>query len=472
MGLGRNRHRLASLGVRPSATLAAATVVAAALALGGVALIGLVHSSLVDNLDAASYARARDVASLASAGRLQRVVASTGEDSAVVQVVDRSGTVQSASANVIGESPVLARPPASRKRVSVTASGLPIGGAGESFRIVAQPVVLSDGPGWIYVATSLRQVDVALDRLRTLLAVGLPLLLAVVAATIWGAVGRALRPVEQIRERAATIGGSDLQERVPVPSSRDEIARLAVTMNQMLARLEDSSQRQRRFIGDASHELRSPLSAMRAQVDVALTHPDAMEPHDVLRSVQHHAQRMTQLIEDLLFLARADEGGLTSTTETVDLDELVLAEMHRLRTHGSARIEVVATDPARVAGSQRDLTRMLRNLGDNALAHARTTVSIGLTATDRDATISVSDDGPGVPPEERLRIFSRFARVDEARARPRSGTGAGLGLSIARQIVDAHGGEISVVESSQFGHGARFVVRLPLKGSAKAAQTS
>ena len=146
--------------------------------------------------------------------------------------------------------------------------------------------------------------------------------------------------------------------------------------------------------------------------------------------------------------------------------------MHRLRTHGSARIEVVATEPARVAGSQRDLTRMLRNLGDNALAHARTTVSIGLTATDRDATISVSDDGPGVPPEERLRIFSRFARVDEARARPRSGTGAGLGLSIARQIVDAHGGEISVVESSQFGHGARFVVRLPLKGSAKAAQTS
>ena len=418
MGLGRKRHRLASLGVRPSATLAAAAVVAAALALGGLALIGLVHRSLVDNLDAASYARARDVAALASAGRLQPVVASTGEDSAVVQVVDRSGTVRSASANVIGESPVLARPPANRKRVSVTATGLPIGGAGESFRIVAQPVVLKDGPGWIYVATSLRQVNVAVDRLHTLLAVGLPLLLAVVAAAIWGAVGLALRPVEQIRQRAATIGGSDLQERVPVPSSRDEIGRLAVTMNQMLARLEDSAQRQRRFIGDASHELRSPLSAMRAQVDVALAHPDVMEPRDVLHRVQHHALRMTQLIEDLLFLARADEGGLTSTTETVDLDELVLAEMHRLRTHGSARIEVVATEPARVAGSQRDLTRMLRNLGDNALAHASTTVSIGLTATDRDATISVSDDGPGVPPAERLRIFSRFARMDEARARP------------------------------------------------------
>jgi signal transduction histidine kinase len=458
--------------VRPSATLAAAAVVAAALALSGVALIGLVHGSLVDNLDAANYARARDVASLASAGRLQRVVASTGEESAVVQVLDRSGTVVSASPNVIGESPVLARPPASRTRVSVTASGLPIGSAGESFRIAAQPVTLSDGPGWIYVATSLRQVNLALDRLRTLLVIGLPLLLAVVAAAIWAAVGRALRPVEQIRKRAATIGASDLQERVPVPSSHDEIERLAVTMNQMLGRLEDSAQRQRRFIGDASHELRSPLSAMRAQVDVALTHPEATDRHDVLSTVQHHTERMTQLIDDLLFLARADEAGLTSTTETVDLDELVLAEVHRLRAHGSVRIELVATDAARAAGSRRDLTRLLRNLGDNALAHARTTVAIGLSATDRDATISVSDDGSGVPPEERLRIFLRFARMDDARARLRGGAGAGLGLSIARQIVDAHGGEISVDESPQFGHGARFLVRLPLKGRANVRQTS
>ncbi len=457
----RDRKRPAP-GVRLTATLTAALIVAAAFALSGLALIGLVRHSLVSNLDATANARAQDVAALVRAGNLRPAVASTGQETAVVQVVNAAGRVVSASPNITGEGPVLAQPPAGRTRVNLTVRGLPIGEGAQQYRIVAQPVTLQDGPGWIYVATSLRQVEVAVNGLRNLLVVGLPLLLVLVAAAIWKAVGRALRPVEEIRQRAALIGGSDLQQRVPVPTTNDEIARLAETMNQMLARLEDASQRQRHFVGDASHELRSPLAAMQAQIDVALAHPNLTASTQVMQSLQGQSERMTQLIEDLLFLARADEGRLTSERGVVDLDELVLAEIRRLRAYGRANIEAGTTDAARVSGSARDLARLLRNLGDNAVAHARTTVSIGLTTTEVDATIMVTDDGPGVPIEERDRIFTRFARADQARARPRNGTGFGLGLAIARQIVEAHGGAIRIDEVTTAVRGASFVVRLPL----------
>jgi len=458
----RNDRRRAAPGIRLTATLTASAIVAGAFAVSGLMLVTLVQHSLVSNLDATAIARARDVAVLARAGRLPPIVSSTGQEVAVVQLVNGSGKVVSASANITGEGPVLAQSPAGRTRVNVTMTGLPIGAEGEQYRIVAQPVALPDGPGWIYVAISLRQVQVAVSGLRNLLLVGLPSLLLLVAAAIWMAVGRALRPVEEIRRQAARIGGSDLQQRVPVPPSHDEIARLAETMNQMLARLEEAAQRQRHFVGDASHELRSPLAAMKAQIDVALAHPNLTASTVVLLGLQHQSERMTQLIEDLLFLARADEGGLTSDMKIVDLDELVLAEIRRLRACRRASIEMGATDAARVSGSARDLVRLLRNLGDNALAHARTTVSIGLVTTTTDATITVADDGPGVPIGERDRIFSRFARADDARARPRNGTGSGLGLAIARQIAEAHGGAIGISETATPMRGASFVVRLPL----------
>ena len=461
MRLAGNRRR-ATPGIRLTATLTAVLIVAGAFAVSGLALIGLVQHSLVNNVDANAIARAQDVAALVRAGNLQPAVASTGQETAVVQVVDSAGKVVSASPNIAGEGPVLTQHPASRSRVSLTMTGLPIGEGAEQYRVVAQPVKLQGGPGWIYVATSLQQVEVAVNKLRNLLVVGLPLLLLLVAAAIWKAVGRALRPVEEIRLQAATIGGSDLQQRVPVPTTNDEIARLAATMNQMLARLEDASQRQRHFVGDASHELRSPLAAMQAQIDVALAHPNLTESTEVMQSLQDQSQRMTQLIEDLFFLARADEGRLTSERKIVDLDDLVLAELVRLRARHRAAIGAISIDAARVFGSARDLARLLRNLGDNALVHARTTVSIGLTATDVDATITVADDGPGVPLEERDRIFARFARADQARARPATGPGTGLGLAIARQIVEAHGGAIRVEEDGAPTRGARFVVLLPL----------
>ncbi len=447
-------------GVRLTATLAATAVVATAFAVSGVVLVALVHRSLLANLDTAAIARAHDVATLASTGRLQGTVPSTSEENSVAQVVGPSGTVLASSSNIEGEQPLLT-PPSSRRQTVLTRSGLPVGDTDQPFRVVAAPVTLGQGPGWVYVASSLRQVNTTVSRLTLLLVTGLPVLLLVIAAVIWLTVGRALRPVEQIRTRAAAIGAAELQRRVPVPGSRDEVARLATTMNEMLERLEAAALRQRRFVGDASHELRSPLSALRAQIDVALAYPDPVRQAQVLGRVRQQAERMTELIDDLLFLARADEGELERHLQRVDLDELVLAEADRLRSAGRTAVEVTGPDAAAVAGSERDLTRVLHNLGDNALAHAATTVTLGLRSSSGTAVLTVTDDGPGIPPADRLRVFERFTRLEEGRSR-QAGGGTGLGLSITQQIVRAHGGEITVEDRPDGRSGAVFAVRLPL----------
>ena len=453
----------ARLGVRASATALATAVVASALIVGGLLLVVLVHRSLVSGLDATANTQARNVAALAGIGRLPATVATTGDESAIVQVIDHAGDVVSASGNVTGNPAVLAAPPTRRAATAVNITGLPIADSGQSFRLVAEPVDLPTGPGWVYVANSLGQVHASVTRVTTLLAVGSPLLLIVVAAATWQAVGRALRPVEQIRRSAAAIGSKGLGQRVPVPPSRDEIARLAVSMNEMLARLQDADVRQRQFVGDASHELRSPLAALQAQVDVALTRRDAGPDRVVLRQVQDQAQRMGVLIDDLLFLARADERVERHLPgEPVDLDELLLTEVGRLRALGGPGVELVSFAAARTTGSARDLARMLRNLGDNAAAHAHHAVAYSLRRDHDQAVIAVIDDGPGIPPADRDRVFDRFVRLDQARARSRTVGGTGLGLAIAHQIVQAHGGEIVATDRDDGEAGAAFIVRLPL----------
>jgi len=454
----------APLGVRASATALATAVVASALVVGGLLLVVLVHRSLVSGLDVAGYTQARNVAALAGTGRLPATIATTGDESAVVQVVDQAGMVVSASGNVTGNPAVLATAPTRRIPTAVTIAGLPIADTGQSFRLIAEPVDLPSGPGWVYVASSLGQVDASVTRVGTLLAAGLPLLVVVGAAATRRAVGHALRPVERIRRGAAAIGAKGLGERVPVPAARDEIGRLAVTMNQMLTRLQDAALRQRQFIGDASHELRSPLAALQAQVDVALNCHHEDSDGDVLRHVQHQARRMGVLIDDLLFLARADERVEPATSdEPVDLDELVLTEISRLRAAGGPAIELVGLAAARTTGSARDLARMLRNLGDNAVDHAQRTVAFSLNRERDQAVIAVSDDGPGVPPADRARIFERFVRLDQARSRSQNvAGGTGLGLAIAQQIVQAHGGQIVATDRIDGKTGAAFIIRLPL----------
>ncbi|MEO6944282.1 MAG: HAMP domain-containing sensor histidine kinase, partial [Lacisediminihabitans sp.] len=419
-------------------------------------------------IDTTLGSRADQVVALSTtAAGLHGTIPATAQQSSLVQVIDLNGAVVAATANMRGDDgeggydgPVLPHPPASNRATisTITDSPLDIGG---SFRVLAKPVTLENGPGWVYVATSLAPVHAATNTVVVLFAIGLPLVLIIVGFTVWRAVTGALKPVDRIRKEAAAISAVDLTRRVPVPPSKDEIAKLAEAMNQMLDRLEAAAIRQNQFIGDASHELRSPLTALRAQVEVALAHPNLDESERVLRTVRDQVTRMTMLTEDLLFLARSTEAVPIAVSTAVDLDELVMAEIQRLREHGGPTITLVHMDAARTTGSGRDLARALRNLTDNARDHAHTEVRVSLMVHNAVAEITVTDDGSGIPEEDHEHLFERFTRLDDARTRNLTGGGFGLGLAIARQIALSHGGTRTAHDRTDGKPGAEFLLRIP-----------
>jgi signal transduction histidine kinase len=246
---------------------------------------------------------------------------------------------------------------------------------------------------------------------------------------------------------------------VPLPATRDEIDRLAATMNRMLDRLERVRVRERAFIADASHELRSPIAAIRQHAEVALAHPDRTSTIDLARVAHAESLRMQVLVDDLLLLARADEESPRTSRLPVDLDDLVFAEAARLRGDAAVTIDTSAVSPVRVDGDWAGLGRMLRNLVDNAARHAGGRVALALAERDSQAVIYVDDDGPGIAPADRHRVFDRFVRLDESRSRAVGGNG--LGLAIVAQIAAAHGGDVAVGDSPLGG--ARFSVRLPVR---------
>jgi signal transduction histidine kinase len=290
-----------------------------------------------------------------------------------------------------------------------------------------------------------------------LLAVGLPLLLAVVAVTTWIVVGRALAPVEAIRTEVDAISAAALHRRVPDPPADDEIGRLARTMNHMLARLEQAQARQRRLVSDASHELRSPVAAIRQHAEVALAHPDRTTVGELAGTVLAEDLRLQRLAEDLLLLTRADEHTLALRRRPVDLDDLVLAEARRLRGANGLRVDTSAVSAGRVEGDAAALRRMVRNLADNAARHADGRLALSVAERDGVVRLEVEDDGPGIPMADRERVFERFVRLDDARARDDGGSG--LGLAIVAELVAAHGGTVAIGSSSLGG--ARVEVTLP-----------
>jgi signal transduction histidine kinase len=299
---------------------------------------------------------------------------------------------------------------------------------------------------------SLDEVDRTVDSVTRVLVIGVPLLVGLVAALTWWLAGRALRPVEAIRAEAAAITASTIHRRVPEPATDDEVGRLAQTMNSMLDRLEESSLQQRRFVSDASHELRSPVASIRTQLEVALRRTDA-DWRAVAQKVLDEDQRLDEAVAELLELARAEEGAATEPTD-VDLDEVVLEETGRTYR---VPIDTHQVSAGRVRGSGAQLSRAVRNLLDNACRHAHAHVEVALEAVDDEVVLVVDDDGPGVPAEQRVRVFDRFTRLDEGRARDAGGVG--LGLPMVRAIVERHSGTVTV-DDAPIG-GARFVVRLP-----------
>ncbi|QFZ24444.1 HAMP domain-containing histidine kinase [Saccharothrix syringae] len=281
-------------------------------------------------------------------------------------------------------------------------------------------------------------------------------MLSVFGAVVWTATARVLRPVEAIRREMADITEHDLTRRVPVPRTRNEIAALANTVNATLDRLETAVQDNRRFVADASHELRSPIAALRAELEIATTHPGQADWPAVVDAALADTHRLQDLAGDLLLLTRLDHT-TTGYDGTVDLTELVRDHTDRRRTHHTLDVDL-PDHPVPVRGSRPLLDRLLGNLLDNAERHATTAITVRLDAADDQAVLEVLDDGPGIPPEDRERVFDRFTRLDDARTRDTGGTG--LGLSIARRIATNHHGMLQVIQRGRGG--ACFVVVFPL----------
>lgn len=312
----------------------------------------------------------------------------------------------------------------------------------------------------IVALESMATVDQSALTVVRVISIAFPLLLGVVALLVILLTARALKPVERISREVALITGSNLHNRISVPPARDEISELAVTMNQMLERLDDSAERSKRFVADASHELRSPLSVIQTELEVGLLHPEATDWQRTANDALEESRRMQRIVEDLLMLARADSGKvLVHTLLPVDMDDLVLGEAARLRLSGKLTVDTRAVSGGRVTGDPHYLLRVVRNLSNNAARHAQSRVTFALNKEGGFVQLEVADDGKGVPEELREKIFERFTRLDEARSRDNGGSG--LGLAIVRTIVEAHGGTVDVTGNRDGSKGARFVVRIP-----------
>lgn len=439
--------------------MVAALTVGAVLLLAAGAMLGLLNRSLLREIDTAASTRMDAIA-----GELTRTSVAELPDSlfevtgqvGVVQVIDAQGRIARES------NPKLATPLLDPGTVGERETARrPVPSYDEDLRVSARTVSAPDGRYVVLVAGDSESAEHTVKRVAALTAVGGPIVVVAAALATYLLVGRSLRSVEEIRSRVAVIGAAGLSERVPVPPARDEIARLAETMNDMLARVEAGHAAQRRFVGDASHELRSPLAVVTAALELARDRPEALDAELIGGTLLPEAERMRLLIEDLLTLAAADESGLEVRGDDVDLDDLAGAQVQALRSRGDHTVRT-AIEPVRIRGDQPKLARVLRNIAENAAAHARSTVAVTVLRDEEFGRVIVDDDGPGIAVADRERVFGRFVRLEADRARATGGSG--LGLAIVAEIVAAHGGSVTIGESPWGG--ARFVVDLPVAGPA------
>lgn len=431
--------------VRVRITVLAMVVFAIAAVVGSMVLVGSVRGSLEDGVR-----KENDVALAGLAAQVRGASDATGVGVAREDVLlPAAGAVMFRVSNPNGD--VIAGTPAF------------VTGYDGSVLISTQEVPTSNGKFTIAVASPLDGVRRAVDTVERYLILGIVVLVGLVGAAVWFIVRRALRPVEEMCSEVEEITHGTLHRRVPVPDTHDEIAHLAATMNEMLDRLQGAAARQREFVSDASHELRSPVAAIRTDLEVALSEGDGADWPSVARAVLAEETRLETLLGDLLLLAADDESAVTVAGTTVDLTELAAQEADRTRRVPvalDAPPDAAGTEPPTVAGSRAQLERALTNLVDNAVRHADQQVRISVaevTDTSPWVQVGVDDDGPGIPVADRERVFDRFTRLDDGRARDEGG--AGLGLAVVRSIATRHGGFVWA-GASPLG-GARFVLSLP-----------
>jgi signal transduction histidine kinase len=407
--------------VRVRLTIIATLAFAITISLAAFGLVRLVHNNLVDRIEETNQQQLNELAAAVERGDVQQ----PSEANAVCGYDFRGR--------------VVCYPASPPRRDGYEAAEREVG----NITLVAQQ--------------STEEVNRTVSAISTVLLVAVPVMIALVALAAWYFAGRALRPVEAIRQEAESITGATINRRVPEPDTDDEVGRLARTMNAMLDRLENSAQKQRQFVSDASHELRSPLASMRTNLEVALHNPDRADWPAVAQRVLAEDVRMEDTVSELLDLARLDEADgpvPLATLPEVDVDELVLDDTVQQR-----RVPVDATrvSAGRVHGRRDQLQRVVRNLLDNATRHASSIVAVELRTVDDTVELIVDDDGPGIPAEEREVVFERFTRLDDGRARDAGGLG--LGLSMVRAIAEHHGGTVTI-DDAPLG-GARVRVRLP-----------
>ncbi len=438
--------------VRFRVTGLAAIVVAIGLLVAGGALVVLQRNVLTSGLDQTLTQRANDIEALVTDGLTpDPFLSSAGEG--FVQIVDPAGSVIASTPNLAGDSAVTVRVSGVGQDVIENYSDLAIDD--DVFRVLGRQI--SD-ESVLVVGTTYDTVGESTSALLASMAVVIPILVLGLSLLIWWLVGRTLQPVEGIRKEVAEIGASDLHRRVPEPGTEDEIDRLAETMNGMLERIEMSIGRQQRFVADASHELRSPLTRLRTQLEIDRAGNLEVPGHELKDSLLSEVLGMQALVEDLLYLARADADATGAAPVALDLDDVVLREVRRVRERGHAEVDIFRVSGAHVIGDPARLGRAVRNLLENAVRHADSTIRLELTESDGSGVLLVSDDGPGIAPEDQNRIFDRFTRMDEARS---SETGrAGLGLAIARDIATGHGGSLRLVDTGE--PGATFELAIPL----------
>lgn len=450
-------------GIRLRTTAAATLVVVVVLVVVSLLLVGGHRQVLIDNVDEVLVRHTAQIAGTIDAGAPPTPLPALGDDEAFARVEDERGSLIGTTSFTPKGLPVLLSPPVDGAAFSTVR--LP---SGAEYRVESR----NRGAFAIHVGTPLDDVNDNSAALVRSLALLVPAATLALALVLWFVVGRALLPVERIRSQVAEISEGNLDRRVVEPAVRDEIGRLARTMNAMLARLEEAYDLQRRFVADASHELRSPLARMRAELEVDSAHPHTADTRTTHRSVLVETIALQRLVDDLLVLARLEETSLPRR-DLVDLDDLVLRAARERAPEEPLHVDVSGVTGAQVFGDATQLARVVRNVFDNAAQSGAAHVVVYLAEVGADAVLTVDDDGPGIPPEFRGRAFERFARFDDARSASAGGTG--LGLAISRAIIGAHGGTITIDDdrsSNGAGHatGARFVVRLPLADGASDAR--
>ena len=503
--------------VRTRVTVVASLVIAAFVTAGIVLQFVLQINAVRGTVDQQLRTYVTQIAQAAPTGNWPRPLPAAPLDPAAqAQVIGPDGTVRAGTRGLTGVAATYALPPGSTTPIRLKGAD---GVIPEDVRVVADRFTVH-GEAVVIIATTptglLRDIN---SEFTHRLILGFPITLVLAALAVWIMVGRALGPVERIRNAASAITSADLSRRVPEPGTDDEIGHLAQTMNQMLTRLEDSARRQRTFVADASHELRSPVAAIRTTLDVALAHPDSAPWPIIAARAAQQGERLEQLLQQLLLLAKADEHTLAGNRRRVDIGEL-LREVSRTTRSDRASADQASTDrntagtdrtnaadqahadrtatsqanidpagdelvaaagPANVKrgkvdrvgvelalagdavvlGNPGNLGRLFRNLLDNAVRYAASTVMITTEVTATTVEIHIVDDGPGIPPADRERVFDRFVRLDSSRDRTTGNSG--LGLAIAREIATSHDGSIEFEDGpgAKDRPGAHVVVRLP-----------